>query len=250
MSIDAAALAPLGRYRVGSVTKDCIGGTFSLYPGSATPLCTGPCQPGGIALAAIRDRCSLFSASGRFGKNRASPNASCVDSCPEGRYCPPTTVIPPLCPAGRFGSSRGLSAESCTGACATGFYCEPGSQRATSKACPPGRFGATEKLTDSKCSGECQAGYFCPAASSARDQLPCGSNAVYCEAGVGQPRAVAAGFESIGGTNETRSAVRQCELGRFCEAGVSVACRQGEFSDRRGVSVCSACPSGRFGENL
>lgn len=39
---------PRGLYSAGSSVKPCAPGTFSLYPGAATPLCSGPCPAGSM----------------------------------------------------------------------------------------------------------------------------------------------------------------------------------------------------------
>ena len=139
--------------------------------------------------------------------------------------------------------------------CERGHYCV----RGTKLPCPAGRYGATHGLSTALCTGPCAPGYYCPQGSSADEgrELECGGTHVYCPEGSGEPTVSPPGYYTIGGyqnqpghpENTTRSDVRRCPAGFFCEDGVVAQCPQGTYGAASGLATraCSGpCEPGHF----
>jgi len=87
------------------------------------------------------------------------------------------------------------------------FYC----------SCPAGY------VCDSCTQVACPAGYFCPGDFTSKE---CGGEAFYCPGGASQtsPTPVTVGYETIGGTSNTRTSEQVCEAGFYCDGGEKFEC--------------------------
>jgi hypothetical protein len=119
--------------------------------------------------------------------------------------------------------------------------------------CLSGYFGNVSGLTSPQCSGMCRAGYYCVSPSTSAMQHECGSPAVYCPAGSGEPRVASPGELTIGGTNSTRQSTEHCPSSLYCVNGTSSLCPAGRFGCATGLGTpgCNGpcapgyyCPAG------
>ena len=138
--------------------------------------------------------------------------------------------------------------------CPLGCYCTGGIRQ----ACPAGSYGDQQGLSSRSCSGECDSGYYCDAASSSRQQHPCGSAAVFCTPGSSAPTIADTGVYTIGLSIETRNATAPCHAGNYCVNGTEYQCPAGWFGCATGLrsSNCSGlcapgyyCPIGSASNN-
>lgn len=143
--------------------------------------------------------------------------------------------------------------------CTLGNYCKNGLQI----PCPSGRYGNTTKLHSSKCSGPCLDGYWCPKGTKFVNSHNCGNASTYCPKGSSLPLKVPIGYYSLSKVfdfevklvretteePETRSLVRLCEEGYYCDLGIRKQCPEGSFGKVKGQShsTCSGkCAEGFF----
>lgn len=117
------------------------------------------------------------------------------------------------------------------------------------RLCPPGTYGASHGLHTQLCSGLCADGYYCPAGSSSQTQVQCGSSAVFCPTGSGQPLLAANGYYTVGLGLATMRAERECEPGHWCLDGVRKLCDFGHWGNNYGMnkSTClGKCSPGYY----
>jgi len=78
------------------------------------------------------------------------------------------------------------------------------------------------------------------------NQVACGGNDKYCEAGSGTFTDVPSGWMTVGGDSSTRTSAVPCNLGTYCVDGVSHDCPAGSYSDSKGLTECVQCSEGYF----
>ena len=151
--------------------------------------------------------------------------------CIVGQYSTGGAAVCTQCPRGTFGNTTGLTLSSCTGLCAAGYY------------------GSTPAASSPSCSGPCAAGYYCPDGSTSATQAPCAVGQ-YSTGGAASCTACPAGQFGNATALTTSSCSGPCAPGYYCLQGSTNAtaapCDVGQYSTG-GVSVCSSCPGGTFG---
>ena len=165
----------------------------------------------------------------------------CAGPCPQGYQCPSGVAMPFPCPRGTF----------CPGGAAAPLACQNGSY------CPD----------ETSLPSACDRGYFCPnaftrrlvpaghfAAAGSTSASACGGSALYCPGGEGEPRVAPTGTQTytdvaldqtLDPTNPaTRTSLRDCPPGFYCEGGLALECPTGYFC-RDGKQF--ECAAGKLG---
>ena len=144
--------------------------------------------------------------------------------------------------------------------CSPGHYCLARTPAEETFPCPKGTFNDLNGLDSAVKCKNCTAGYFCPRALATS---PEDSGALYlcpeghfCPEGTGGndtsdpdiPRCPAGTYLDEVGKSRVEDC-KECEQGKYCDAGVGagVACRDGYYSDDYGVTSindCIKCPAG------
>jgi hypothetical protein len=118
--------------------------------------------------------------------------------------------------------------------CPAGFFCSGGVQY----PCPGGTYvlrPQSQAVTDCL---PCTPGGYCPPAAAA--PVACGSDSVYCPAGVSAPLPIAPGNLSVGAPG-ARSGSAPCPAGLYCPGdGRGYSCPAGRYGAVQGLST-SAC---------
>ena len=222
------------------------------------------CEPGSYCTSGVRYPCPP----GRYGAEYGLQNSTCSGSCRPGFYCPEmsnsSTMIPCgsvelFCPSGSSGPQnvpKGFFSQpeaapenqrSAAQVCGRGAYCLAGRRY----GCPPGRYGLVSGIEGGDCSGVCTQGYYCPKASTSATERNCGSRAVYCPTGSGEPLRVPSGYLSgpRDSPEDSRWHLLPCDIGQWCQNGENKLCPAGRFGSEQGLGVkgCSGpCSPGYF----
>jgi hypothetical protein len=130
------------------------------------------------------------------------------------------------CAGGRFGAGSNLQSAACSGLCSLGFFCPAGSASATANECPPQSTSLVGSSSLADCN--CLAGF-----------SPQGTSCHACSAGR---------FKSTTSNAACSSENAMCSDLRSSWAVFVVwqDCGAGSYS-LSGATVCSPCPSGRYG---
>lgn len=218
--------APPGRYamRGANTAAECSPGKYGAG-GSETSSCDGVCDAG------------YFCAAGSTGPQQDTCGAPNV-------YCMSGFMSPSLVLSGFYGAGGTSVTRTHQLPCPAGSYCQDG----VAQLCPAGVFGDAEQLATATCSGQCSAGYVCPAGSTSSTAVPCGSPALFCQAGSGAPVPVDANHYSTGGTETTRTYVQFCT--RCSRAGDAGDASRGADNTRHPAcwhaSAQELCPAGSY----
>ncbi|GMH49502.1 hypothetical protein TrVE_jg9591 [Triparma verrucosa] len=218
----------VGKYSIGVAVwcTDCAAGRYGAAPGLTTDACTDGCASGKFSNAGAL-ACTECSP-GRFSST-GSPTSSCEGDCDPGSYAASGQAVCTSCPAGRYSGSRGSTSPDCDSVCSPGRYSLSGSTECSD--CAEGYFGDEAGALSPSCSGACPAGKYSLARSTE------------CEM-------CSPGFYGTGGSTSPECS-GQCSAGRFGGEGQITAecsgiCETGRYS-QSGASICTDCPSGRFG---
>ena len=139
--------------------------------------------------------------------------ATAMTICPEQRYCPPATAVPPFCKNGTYGTVVGQKTQSDCTLCPNGQFCSQGLIQ-----------------------GNCSSGYFCKAGQSSGTPI-----APLLTSLLNQVTNLLAYLESLPGA--------PCPPGRYCPSGTSdpLICPNGTFrGDPYGAHIkdCGPCQAG------
>lgn len=147
-----------------------------------------------------------------------------------------------------------LPFDSCSGyrKCEKGFYCHNGIKY----PCRSGYFGDIIGLNTPNCTGICSAGFYCLEGSISATSKFCGDPNKYCPAGSSIPLVSPTGYYTVDingndyvESRYSRSSIKICPLGYYCNNGIKLPCLAGYYGASYGLSegTCSGiCPQGFY----